>query len=141
MRSALDTHDYKEYDSRSQSVLQSPEKPRMNIQAKQSRATKLRDLSSNVLGNNDDIQKHFEADNSKNVIVDWDLKDLPSTTDAEKLKKIANVKHVITATVDSDAITNSCTGTGRVKFRLGPNEDAETVKVRYLKEGFGLVEH
>ena len=55
LRSSLDTHVYHDFDSRSVSQLQSPEKPSMNVNCKQSRATKLRDLSSNVLGTNDDI--------------------------------------------------------------------------------------
>ena len=75
------------------------------------------------------------------MIVDLDLKNLPKTADSEYLKKVANVKHVISAVVDSDAITNACTGTGRVKLRLTPNEDVETVKVRYLKEGYYVAEH
>jgi len=61
-----------------------------------------------------------DADNTKNQVIDLDLKGLPASAMAEDLKKLANVKHVITAVIDHDSITNACTGTGRVKLRLGP---------------------
>lgn len=57
------------------------------------------------------------------------------------MKKIANVKHVISATIDSDSIRNVCIGTGRVKLRLGQNEDIDVVKLQFLKAGFGVQEH
>ncbi len=69
------------------------------------------------------------------------MKGLPSSAQAEDLKKLANVKHVITAVIDHDSITNACTGTGRVKLRLGPNEDLDMVKLQYLKAGYGVQDH
>ena len=60
---------------------------------------------------------------------------------ADDLKRLANVKHVITAVIDHDSITNACTGTGRVKLRLGPNEDLDMVKLQYLKAGYGVQDH
>lgn len=92
-------------------------------------ATKIRDLSSDILGTGDSLQKHVDADNSKNLVVELDLKGLPAGAQAEDLKKLANVKHVITAVIDHDSITNACLGTGRVKLRLGPNEDLDIVKL------------
>ena len=54
---------------------------------------------------------------------------------------MAKVKHVITVVVDHDSITNKCTGTGRVKLRLGPNEDLENVKINYMKAGYSVIDH
>jgi hypothetical protein len=45
------------------------------------------------------------------------------------------------ASVDEDAIKNICTGTGRIKLRLHPNEDLDVVKLQFLKAGFGVQEH
>lgn len=57
------------------------------------------------------------------------MKGLPSHTQSEDLKKISGVKHVISATVDHDALTNACTGTGRIKARLAANEDLDMLKL------------
>lgn len=92
-------------------------------------ATKIRDLSSDILGTGESLQKHIDADNGKNQVIDLDLKGLPASAHADDLKKLANVKHVINAVIDHDSITNACTGTGRVKLRLGPNEDLDMVKL------------
>ena len=51
------------------------------------------------------------------------------------------MKHVISATIDVDKLTNHCVGSGRVKLRLGPNENLETVKETYEKCGYIVVEH
>lgn len=104
-------------------------------------ATKIRDLSSDIHGIGDSLQKHIDADPSKNTIVDLDVKGLPRTAHEDDLKRLANVKHVITASIEHDSITNACTGLGRVKVRLGPNEDLETVKLNYVKAGYSIKEH
>ena len=51
------------------------------------------------------------------------------------------MKHVISATLDVDKLTNSCVGTGRVKLRLGPNENLDQVRDNYEKCGFIVNEH
>ena len=58
---------------------------------------KMRDLSSDILGTGESMQKHFEADNSKNQVIDLDIKGLPPTIQELDIKKIAGVKHVIGA--------------------------------------------
>lgn len=73
--------------------------------------------------------------------MDLVIKGLPKHADEIMLKKAAQIKHVISAKVDHDSITNDCVGTGRVKLRLAPEEDLETVKLRYLKEGYSVMEH
>lgn len=103
-----------------------------------SQAIKVKELSSNILGGADTSTKYV---NEATTVVDLDLKGLPSTTQAEDLKKISGVKHVISAVIDQDSIRNVCTGTGRVKLRLAANEDIESVKLQYLKAGYGVQEH
>ena len=58
-------------------ALETPEKPLMKLNCKQSKATKIRDMSSDILGLGVNLQKHVEADNDKNQIVDLVLKGLP----------------------------------------------------------------
>jgi len=61
-------------------------------------------------------------------VIDLDLKNLPVSIDEIEIKKQAKVKHVISATLDVDKLTNECSGTGRIKMRLGPNENLDSVK-------------
>jgi hypothetical protein len=70
-----------------------------------------------------------------------DVNGLPSHANADDLKKISGVKHVILATIDEDAIRNVCIGTGRIKVRLAQNEDLENVKFNFVKEGYSINEH
>lgn len=140
MKSALDTHQYQPGDYK-KTGLETPEKPQLNLNCKPAKATKFRDLSSDIFAVGQNLQKHFEADNDKNVIVDLALKGLPQTANEDQLKKIAQVKHVISAAVDHDSITNQCVGTGRVKLRLSANEDLDMVKLQYLKAGFAVQEY
>lgn len=92
-------------------------------------ATKMRDLSSDILGTGESMQKHYDADVAKTQVVDLDIKGLPESAQADDLKRIAGVKHVINYSVETNSLTNACTGAGRIKLRLGPNEDLDTVKL------------
>lgn len=104
-------------------------------------ATKMRDLSSDIHGIGESMQKHYDADVSKTQVIDLDVKGLPGHAQADDLKRIAGVKHVISTSVDTNSVTNACTGTGRIKLRLGPSDDLESVKLQYLKAGYGVAEH
>ena len=104
-------------------------------------ANKQRDLSSDIHGTGESSQTHFDKSGHKNEIIDFDLKNLPPHIDDIDIKKMAGVKHVISTQVDVDSLTNQCKGTGRVKLRLGANEDAEQVRMNYLKNGFSAIEH
>lgn len=81
LRSSLDTHTYPEVEYQVSAANITPEKPNLSLNVKQSKATKLRDLSSNILGVSDNLQQHFDADNNKNTVVDLDLKNLPRHAD------------------------------------------------------------
>lgn len=54
--------------------------------------------------------------------------------DQAALKKIANVKHVISADVDLDNLKGTCTGTGRIKIRLNEGEDPESIRQRFVNK-------
>jgi hypothetical protein len=74
-------------------------------------------------------------------VVDLDVKGLSEATQADDLKKISGAKHIISAVVDQDAIKNTCTGTGRIKLRLGGEDELVNVKLQFLKAGLGVQEH
>lgn len=48
---------------------------------------------------------------------------------------------MISAVVEQDAITNNCVGNGRIKLRLGGEQEVENVKLLFLKAGYGVQEH
>lgn len=57
------------------------------------------------------------------------------------MKKISGAKHVINATVEQDAITNNCVGNGRIKLRLGGEDEVDNIKLQFLKAGYGVQDH
>jgi hypothetical protein len=59
---------------------------------------------------------------------------MKSEMDQAALKKIANVKHVISADVDLDNLKGTCTGTGRIKIRLNEGEDPESIRQRFVNK-------
>ena len=75
------------------------------------------------------------------LVVDLDLRDLPESANTESLKKTSGVKHIISASVDEDSIKNVCLGTGRIKLRLQNQEELDQVKMRFLQEGFSVIDH
>lgn len=52
------------------------------------------------------------------------------------MKKVSGIKHVFKATVDEDNFKGTCTGTGNIQIRLNHGEDAETVRLNFLRRGF-----
>jgi len=62
-------------------------------------ATKIKDLSSDVLGTGNTIQ-HYNAADRQTMVVDLDVRGLPPTAQSEDLKKISGAKHVISAVVE-----------------------------------------
>jgi hypothetical protein len=47
-------------------------------------------------------------------VIDWVVSGLPPTFEPSQFKKVAQVKHVIKATVDEDNFKGTCLGTGRL---------------------------
>ncbi len=72
-----------------------------------------------------DQYAHVERRGDYRNVVDLKLTGLPASANASDLKHIAGVKHVIDATTVDDTITNSCTGQGEIKCRLGEGETKE----------------
>ena len=62
------------------------------------------------------------------TVIDLIVSGLSSNTQAGDLRRIAGARHVVEATVDNDTIKNVCTGTGKIRVRLGDGEDLEQVK-------------
>ena len=69
------------------------------------------------------------------------MKQIPANAKENDLKSIASVKHVISVQLDQDSIKNENIGTGRIKLRLGPNEDVDKVMLQFLKAGYAVQEH
>jgi len=82
-----------------------------------------------------DLQKNAEPE-----FIDWVVSGLPPNFEAPQLKKIAQVKHVVEATVEEDNFKGTCTGNGRIKIRLNHGESAEQVRLNFLRRGFGITE-
>ena len=47
-------------------------------------------------------------------MIDLDIKGLPKACDDQMVKRVANVKHVIGTSIDTDNLKGTCTGTGRM---------------------------
>ncbi|CDW87720.1 UNKNOWN [Stylonychia lemnae] len=138
LKSSLDTHNYDASPVRQ--TEQQDNSISVTIPGKHSMATKLKDLSSDVLGTGNTIN-HYNAADRETVLVDLDVKGLPAHTQADDLKKISGAKHVISAVVEQDAITNNCVGTGRIKLRLGGEDEVDNVKLQFLKAGYAVQDH
>lgn len=61
-------------------------------------------------------------ENSKPDVIELDLSGLGANVDAQEVRKMAGVRHVISSTVDEDNMKGTCTGTGKVKVRLNHGE-------------------
>lgn len=72
--------------------------------------------------------------------VDLTLKNLPANSDLIGVKKMAGVKHVISASIDEDNMKGTCTGTGRIKVRLNPGETKQQVELNYARQGVIVAE-
>ena len=73
--------------------------------------------------------------------MDIDLSNLPMDCDEMKVKKVANVKHMISAELRHDNLTGACKGDGRVKIRLSDGETLEQVHMNFRKAGYRVREH
>ena len=151
LKSTLDTHTYqtdavKQSDIAASTISQSDvDFNKTAIYCKTpSKATKIRDLSSNLLGQDCSLGKYStvkDAAQSHSQVVELVVHGLSNEAHADDLMRISGAKHVVEATVDHDAIRNVCTGSGKIKVRLGDGEDIEQVKLSLLKAGFDVNEN
>lgn len=90
---------------------------------------KLNFLSSNIgtlQGANANQFYHKPTGNGE--VIDLILSGMGENMDVTAIKKIAKVKHVISANVDTDNLKGTCKGTGRISIRLNDGEDKETIR-------------
>jgi hypothetical protein len=93
------------------------------------------DLASNLFGQ----QTARAASPSKpEKVVDLVIHGLPENANAQDLRRLASVKHVVDATVEEDSIKNVCTGAGKLRVRLNEGEDIEHIKNELAKVGLDV---
>lgn len=74
-------------------------------------------------------------------MIDIDVGGLPTNCDELTLKKVANVKHVIQSTIETDNLKGICTGKGRLRVRLNEDESLEQVRLNLVKAGYQVQAH
>lgn len=70
-----------------------------------------------------------------------DVSGLPENFDRLALKQVANVRHVIDATVNEDNVKGICTGNGRIKIRLNEGETLNQVRLNFVRAGYSVNVH
>ena len=74
-------------------------------------------------------------------VMDFDLSGLPEHITNDELKRMVGARHFIEASTEADNIKNTCTGKGRIKFRVTDNDNVETIRLKLAKEGIAIKEH
>ena len=69
------------------------------------------------------------------------MKGLPENFDQQSLKRVANVKHVVSAEVREDNLKGICTGEGRIKIRLNEGETINQVRLNFVCAGYAVNVH
>lgn len=133
LKSALDTHDYSAQLSKPAPEVDN--RPKVNIQGKQTKATKVKELASSILGN--EFLNGYENQKKADVL-DLKISGLPGNSNIDDLKKAVGAKHIISTTIEVDSIKNTCTGNGRVQIRVQDGEDLDKIKMNLVKKGLSL---
>ena len=81
-----------------------------------------------------------KQENAKPDVYELSLSGLGSNMNAQDIKKMAGVKHVIAASVVEDNMKGTCVGTGTVKVRLNHGETREQVELNFTKNGVAVRE-
>ena len=89
---------------------------------------KLQNLTTSTNLPGSDANTFYNKSSNKGEVVDLVLSGLDQSVQQADLKRISNVKHVISSEVDLDALKGTCKGTGRIKIRLNEGEDKETIR-------------
>ena len=66
---------------------------------------------------------------------------LPQFCDEATLKKVADVKHVISMELPYDNLKGVCKGEGRIKIRLNNGESLEKIRLNFLRAGYVVKNH
>ena len=88
-------------------------------------------LASSFAGH--DATRYYEQPVKKDNVIDMDLSGLPEHCDDQEVKRVANVKHVISTEVNYDNFLGTCKGNARVKIRLNEGETAEMVRANFIR--------
>ena len=112
-----------------------------NIPGRETKATKQAMLASNdpVTGQST-MAGYNKQENAKPEVYELSLSGLGSNMNAQDIKKMAGVKHVIAASVVEDNMKGTCVGTGTVKVRLNHGETREQVELNFTKNGVAVRE-
>ena len=81
-----------------------------------------------------------KQENARPEVYELSLSGLGSNMNAQEVKKMAGVKHVIAASVVEDNMKGTCVGTGTVKVRLNHGETREQVELNFTKNGVAVRE-
>lgn len=144
----MDTHGFGPSDSlRASEILSNRStadgKKSITVCKSPSSVMKMKDLSSNLLGQDCPFEKYStvrDPAKAHSQVYDLVISGLPQTTQADDIKKITGAKHLVEVIVDHDAINNACTGTGKVRVRLGEDESLDLVKLDFAKAGYDVRE-
>lgn len=81
-----------------------------------------------------------KSENARPDVYELSLSGLGANVNAQDIKKMAGVKHVIAASVVEDNMKGTCVGTGTVKVRLNHGETREQVELNFTKNGVAVRE-
>lgn len=98
-------------------------------------------LASSLAGH--DALKYYERnlDVRGNGVIDLDIEGIPPSCDEKEVKKIAQVKHVVSTELNIDNFKGTCRGQGRIRIRLNDGESLDKVKENFAKAGLSVREH
>lgn len=111
------------------------------VGGRETKATKQAMLASNdPITGASSLGGYNRGENSKPAVVEITLSGLGANIDAQEVKKMAGVRHVVSATVDEDNMKGTCLGTGRIKVRLNQGETREQLELNFTKNGIAVRE-
>jgi hypothetical protein len=94
------------------------------------------ELESTSLHSDEFYQKYnVVKDHRETNVFSLRFNNLPPQMDAETLKAISGVKHVVRAAVKTDNIKNECTGEGEITIRISEGETKESIVGRFTAAG------
>ena len=112
-----------------------------NVPGRETKATKQAMLASNdPITGSSSMNGYNLRENSKPDIIELELAGLGANVDAQDVRKMAGVKHVISSTVEEDNMKGTCTGVGKVKVRLNHGETRDQLLLNYTKHGIAVKE-
>lgn len=141
LQSSLDGHGYAVSGAGANVPVNDPAPAQYrNSNVRRTQQTKQDFLASSFAGH-DSLKYHEKQNLAKQEVVDIDVRGLPENFDPTSLKRVANVKHVISAEVAQDNLKGICTGDGRLKIRLNEGETVNQVRLNFVRAGYSVNLH